>query len=122
MGVVYEARQISLNRKVALKVLSGSLGLTPKAVQRFRREAEAAAKLHHTTLLPVYAPGEEQGSHFYAMELIDGLPLDAVIRQMRAGQVAEAGGERSRSDAATGPYVPALPTPPPSGSARATGP
>src|SRR5262245_31110213 len=48
MGVVYEARQVSLNRKVALKVLSGGLGLTPNAVQRFHREAEAAAKLHHT--------------------------------------------------------------------------
>src|SRR6476660_10391003 len=58
MGVVYEARQVSLNRKVALKVLSGGLGLTPKAVQRFRREAEAAAKLHHTNIVPVYATGE----------------------------------------------------------------
>jgi serine/threonine protein kinase len=48
MGIVYEARQVSLNRKVALKVLSGWLGLTPKAVQRFRREAEAATKLHPT--------------------------------------------------------------------------
>src|SRR5260370_31786789 len=55
MGVVYEARQVSLNRKVALKVLSGALGLTSKAVQRFRREAEAAAKLHHTNIVPVYA-------------------------------------------------------------------
>src|SRR5215468_1576455 len=83
MGVVYEARQVSLNRKVALKVLSGGLGLTPKAVERFRREAEAAAKLHHTNIVPVYATGEQDGNHFYAMELIDGPALDAVIRQMR---------------------------------------
>src|ERR1700736_208310 len=75
MGVVYEALQISLNRKVALKVLSGTLGLTPKAVQRFHREAEAAAKLHHTNIVPVYATGEEGGTHFYAMELIDGPSL-----------------------------------------------
>ena len=85
MGVVYEARQVSLNRQVALKVLSGGLGLTSKAVQRFHREAEAAAKLHHTNIVPVYATGEEQGTHFYAMELIDGASLDRVIRQLRAG-------------------------------------
>src|SRR5216110_3416990 len=83
MGVVYEARQVSLNRRVALKVLSGGLGLTPKAVQRFHREAEAAAKLHHTNIVPVYATGEANGTHFYAMELIDGPSLDHVIRQLR---------------------------------------
>jgi serine/threonine protein kinase/Tfp pilus assembly protein PilF len=96
MGVVYEARQVSLNRKVALKVLSGGLGLTPKAVQRFRREAEAAAKLHHTNIVPVYATGEQDGTHFYAMELIEGPSLDHVIRQMRSG---EAGAERSDAPA-----------------------
>jgi serine/threonine protein kinase len=83
MGVVYEARQVSLNRKVALKVLSAGLGLTEKAVQRFRREAEAAAKLHHTNIVPVYATGEEEASHYYAMELIDGPSLDHAIRNMR---------------------------------------
>src|SRR5260370_29267691 len=83
MGVVYEARQVSLNRKVALKVLSGGLGVTPKAAQRFDREAEAAAKLHHTNIVPIYATGEEDGTHFYAMELIDGPSLDHVIQQMR---------------------------------------
>src|SRR5437899_8681315 len=120
MGVVYEARQVSLNRKVALKVLSGGLGLTPKAVQRFRREAEAAAKLHHTNIVPVYATGDEEGTYFYAMELIDGPSLDHVIRQLRKGV---AGAERSDAPAgaseasapatqrtpdleATGPYVP----------------
>src|SRR6202043_3801143 len=85
MGIVYEARQVSLNRKVALKVLSGGLGLTSKAVQRFHREAEAAAKLHHTNIVPIYATGEEDGTHFYAMELIDGQSLDYVIRKMGAG-------------------------------------
>ena len=53
MGIVYEARRISLNRKVALKVLAGSLGLSSKAVVRFRREAEAAAKPHHTNIVPI---------------------------------------------------------------------
>ena len=55
MGIVYEARQISLNRNAALKVLSSGLGVTTRAVRRFRREAEAAAKLHHTNIVPIYA-------------------------------------------------------------------
>jgi serine/threonine protein kinase len=83
MGIVYEAKQVSLNRKVALKVLSGSLGLTTKAVIRFQREAEAAAKLHHTNIVPIYATGEQEGAHYYAMELIEGPGLDQVITQMR---------------------------------------
>src|SRR5215470_7112937 len=86
MGIVFEARQVSLNRKVALKVLSGSLGLTSKAVIRFRREAEAAAKLHHTNIVPIYATGEHDGVHYYAMELVEGPGLDQVIAQMRSGQ------------------------------------
>src|SRR6516162_9872568 len=100
MGVVYEARQLSLNRKVALKVLSGGLGLTGKAVQRFRREAEAAAKLHHTNIVPVYATGEQDGIHFYAMELIEGPSLDHVIRQPGADTSAPAHLD------VTGPFVP----------------
>ncbi|MFO0810339.1 MAG: protein kinase [Gemmataceae bacterium] len=84
MGVVYEAVQTSLGRRVALKVLGSSLGLTPRAVDRFRREAAAAAKLHHTNIVPVYATGEQDGTHFYAMELIDGSSLDTVIRQLRS--------------------------------------
>src|SRR5256714_4677975 len=113
MGVVYEARQVSLNRKVALKVLSGGLGLTPKAVQRFRREAEAAAKLHHTNIVPVYATGEEDGTHFYAMELIDGPSLDHVIRQLRhdPGTVAAGAGDPVPAGASlTGPDVEGLGT------------
>jgi tetratricopeptide (TPR) repeat protein len=86
MGIVYEARQVSLNRKVALKVLSGSLGLTTKAVIRFQREAEAAAKLHHTNIVPIYATGEQEGAHYYAMELIEGPGLDQVISQVREMQ------------------------------------
>ncbi len=114
MGIVYEARQISLNRPVALKVLSGGLGLTTKAVQRFRREAEAAAKLHHTNIVPVYATGEQNGSHFYAMELIEGPSLDHVIRQLRQGKDPVAQDEKKPRNAdqaefddlgATGPYV-----------------
>src|SRR5438132_1516099 len=114
MGIVYEARQVSLNRKVALKVLSGGLGLTGKAVQRFHREAEAAAKLHHTNIVPVYATGEENGTHFYAMELVEGPSLDVVIKQLQASPGAP-GSEHRESPrdseprgadlGATGPYV-----------------
>src|SRR5262245_44640359 len=90
MGIVYEAEQVSLHRKVALKVLSSGLGLSSKAVLRFRREAEAAAKLHHTNIVPVYAIGEEAGTYFYAMELIDGPSLDRVIKQLRGPATSEA--------------------------------
>jgi serine/threonine protein kinase len=66
-------------------VLSGAPGRTRKAGQRFRRNGEAAAKLHHTNIVPVYATGEEGGTHCYAMELIGGPSLDGVIRQLRGG-------------------------------------
>ncbi|MHC4984490.1 MAG: serine/threonine-protein kinase, partial [Planctomycetota bacterium] len=92
MGIVYEARQVSLNRKVALKVLAGSLGLTSKAVVRFRREAEAAAKLHHTNIVPIYATGEEDGTHFYAMELVEGPSLNVVIKALREGATPASSG------------------------------
>jgi tetratricopeptide (TPR) repeat protein len=102
MGVVYEARQVSLNRKVALKVLSGGLGLSGVAVERFRREAEAAAKLHHTNIVPVYATGEQNGTPFYAMELIEGPSLDHVIRELRGPSGPES---PPTTPDATGPYV-----------------
>ena len=65
MGVVYEARQLSLNRKVALKVLPASSRGDRRLLQRFRREAEAAARLRHPNLVPVYAIGESGGAPFF---------------------------------------------------------
>lgn len=82
MGFVYEARQLSLNRRVALKVLPPNLGMTPQATRRFEREARAAAKLHHTNIVPVHAIGEQDGHHFYAMDLIEGESLDRVLRKL----------------------------------------
>jgi len=79
MGVVYRARQLSLGRQVALKVLPGWARYGPSAVQRFRVEAQAAARLHHTNIVPVYAQGEHDGHCYYAMELVDGVGLDAAI-------------------------------------------
>ncbi|MFH1746571.1 MAG: protein kinase [Planctomycetota bacterium] len=80
MGVVYRARQVSLNREVALKVLPGWARHAEVGVQRFHAEAQAAARLHHTNLVSVYAQGDAEGHYYYAMELIDGIGLDAVIR------------------------------------------
>ncbi len=97
MGVVYEARQKSLKRKVALKVLSSGLGLSSKAILRFRREAEAAGKLHHTNIVPIYTTGEDKGIHYYAMELIDGPSLDAVIKDLKQETTEKTG--KSASDA-----------------------
>lgn len=84
MGTVYEAWQISLQRTVALKVLAAHVASTSKAVSRFRREAHAAAKLHHTHIVPIFAQGEALGSYFYAMELVEGESLHAVIEGLRA--------------------------------------
>ncbi len=87
MGVVYLAHQKSLHRQVAVKVLAAGFGLTNRAVQRFHREAKAAAKLHHTNIVPIYSTGEYNGTHFYAMELIEGPSLDQVIRQLKRGSI-----------------------------------
>jgi serine/threonine protein kinase len=83
MGVVYEAEQESLGRRVALKVL-GAQGLRdPAQLLRFRREARAAANLHHTNIVPVFGVGEFEGMHYYVMQFIPGLGLDAVLRELR---------------------------------------
>ncbi len=79
MGVVYEAEQESLGRRVALKVLPQSMLLTDQQIARFRREARTAARLHHTNIVPVFGFGEHDGLHYYVMQLIQGVGLDAVI-------------------------------------------
>ncbi len=85
MGVVYEAEQQSLGRRVALKVIGGNVATSTHGVRRFRREAEAAARLHHTNIVPIYGVGEEDGISFYAMQMIDGVGLDVVLDALRNG-------------------------------------
>ncbi len=81
MGTVYRAWQRSLKRIVALKVLDQRTSASPVAVARFQREAQAAAKLHHTYIVPVYAQGEDNGTYFYAMELVEGDSLADIIKR-----------------------------------------
>jgi serine/threonine protein kinase/pimeloyl-ACP methyl ester carboxylesterase len=94
MGIVYQARQLSLDRYVALKVLPPGLTMTQSAVERFHREAKAAAKLHHTNIVAIYAEGEESGTCYYAMELIEGQTLDNIINSIR--EFRDTKGEESK--------------------------
>ena len=82
MGVVYEADQVSLGRRVALKVLPGGIAKDRKALERFRREARAAARLHHTNIVPVFEIGQEGDVAYYAMQFIQGQGLDVVIDEL----------------------------------------
>jgi hypothetical protein len=83
MGIVYEAEQESLGRHVALKVLPAHALLDPQRLRRFNREAKAAARLHHTNIVPVYGVGESDGLHYYVMQFIQGLGLDQVLAELR---------------------------------------
>jgi WD40 repeat protein/serine/threonine protein kinase len=83
MGVVYEAQQLSLGRHVAIKVLPAHALLDPRLLGRFQREARAAAKLHHTNIVPVFGVGEQDGLHYYVMQFIQGLGLDLVLKELR---------------------------------------
>jgi WD40 repeat protein/Tfp pilus assembly protein PilF len=140
MGVVYEAEQVSLGRHVALKVLPLHSVLSRDAVERFRREARAAARLHHTNIVQVFGTGEQDGLRYYVMQLIPGAGLDAIVGELKrqrqgaetprtrdvslgaavagllCGRFAAAG---SGSDAAgSSPPAPASATPPLQGSAQ----
>jgi serine/threonine protein kinase len=122
MGVVYEAEQLSLGRRIALKVLPLALTLDPRQLQRFKNEARAAAQLHHPHIVPVYFVGSERGVHFYAMQYIEGQSLAEMIQSLRQGGSGEpsrtpdvarrAGAEGAASRAAptrgesTDPYLP----------------
>jgi eukaryotic-like serine/threonine-protein kinase len=83
MGVVYEAQQISLGRRVALKVLPFAAVLDSRQIARFKHEAQAAAQLDHPNIVSVFAVGVDRGVHYYAMQFIDGQPLDRALAELR---------------------------------------
>src|SRR5262249_13129683 len=83
MGVVYEAEQSGLGRRVAVKVLPLHSLLDRRSLERFRREAQAAANLSHAHIVPVFGLGEERGVHYYTMQLVEGAGLDDVIQAVR---------------------------------------
>ncbi len=109
MGIVYEAEQTSLRRRVALKVLSQNLLLRPTHRKRFQREAQAAARLHHTNIVPVFGVGEENGLHYYVMQFINGQGLDEVLAEVKrmrqqggsAGSDVEAADENAAGSSVT---------------------
>ncbi|AMV41041.1 protein kinase domain-containing protein [Planctomyces sp. SH-PL62] len=109
MGIVYEAEQISLRRRVALKVLPSAAAMDPRHLQRFQLEAHAAAALHHANIVPVYAVGVESGTSYYAMQFIEGRSLGQLIAEMRRlagldrddGTVPDLGGLTTRTLAAS---------------------
>src|SRR5262249_34556184 len=79
MGVVYEAEQVSLGRRVALKVLTQKLHGDARQKRRFEREARAAARLHHTNIVPVFGVGEADGVPYYVMQFVQGTGLGKVV-------------------------------------------
>ncbi|HLW66300.1 MAG TPA: serine/threonine-protein kinase, partial [Gemmataceae bacterium] len=104
MGVVYEAEQLSLGRRVALKVLPYAATMDPRHLQRFRNEARAAASLHHEHIVPVHAVGNERGVHFIAMQFIEGVTLAQVIRELHSPTTPANTGDP------TGEFIPAAGT------------
>lgn len=99
MGVVYEALQMSLKRRVALKVVNQLLADSARQLQRFRREAESAARLHHSNIVPVFGFGEDRGVYFYAMQLIEGATLAEIVATIRELPVETAASRSSAGSA-----------------------
>src|SRR5262249_15856213 len=89
MGVVYLARQESLGREVALKLIRPEHLYFEGAKLRFRREVEAIASLNHPGIVPIYTVGEEKGIPYHSMENVEGSPLSEVLESLRGRDVTE---------------------------------
>ena len=103
MGIVYEAEQQSLDRHVALKVLPRHALLDSKRLQRFQREAQTAARLHHSNIVPVFGVGEQDGLHYYVMQLIRGVGLDCILAVLKRNAGVGSTSGSNVSDEATVP-------------------
>lgn len=90
MGVVYKGHELSLNRKVALKVLSQALCRDEEFIKRFKREAQVIAALNHPNIVNILSYGEEQGSYYFAMEYIAGKDLGQILKENRSIPLDEA--------------------------------
>lgn len=101
MGVVYEAMQSSLNRKVAIKVLPSSSTQQPLMKERFLREARTAAGLHHSHIVPVHGVGEQNGACYFVMQLIDGISCDRILHQLRQMRTQPATTMQAQQDIST---------------------
>jgi hypothetical protein len=122
MGVVYEAVQESLGRRVALKILPLHGRIDPVQIERFRLESRSAARLHHGHIVPAYGMGEHDGVYYYAMQYIQGHGLDVILDDLRRLRDGEAppgeSSDRRRADPGsmalarslvTGRFIPASP-------------
>src|SRR5690606_11947858 len=98
MGIVYEAIQESLGRRVALKILPIADAHEAEALRRFRREARAAANLHHPNIVPIFEMGESCDCQYFAMPLINGRSLADLFNQMRDGVPALTDGDEGERD------------------------
>ncbi|MFK7819649.1 MAG: serine/threonine protein kinase [Planctomycetaceae bacterium] len=101
MGIVYEAVQQSLRRRVALKILAPHIADSETQLKRFHREAKAAARLHHTNIVPVYGIGQADGLHFIAMQFIEGVTLQEKLAESTQARTLNSGHSEVPSSSAT---------------------